>query len=75
MTQFSGQYHVCFPSSSQFPFYLKFDDEYCLSLDDVKLFLSNDSTLLKKKTSSCFKVTAIKYRHFVMMIHQGGSST
>ena len=54
MTQFSEQYHVCFPSSSQFPFYLKYDDEYWLSLDDVNLFLSNDSTMLNKENEQLF---------------------
>lgn len=54
MTQFSEQYHVCFPSSSQFPFYLKYDDEYWLSLDDVNLFLSNDSTMLNKENEHLF---------------------
>ena len=55
MTQFSEQSHVCFPSSSQFPFYLKYDDEYWLTLDDVNLFFSNDSTMLNKENKRLFQ--------------------
>ena len=53
MTQFSEQYHVCLLLSS-FPFYLTCDHEYWLSLDDINLFSSNDSTALNKENEQLF---------------------